>query len=160
PPQRAGGTPIGSPITNPTLNLLKNPTNPLGASGTIFVTNTASVNNSGSGATWTAVTGIINPNVQNDPTLLTLTAIPDPLTGGTRLITGTISGVYSGVVGGNGQVILNVGDVSNIAVASASADVPIISNSRNGDLQIAQFYFGAAQPGNLAAQVSGALFFA
>jgi hypothetical protein len=160
PVQRAGGTPIGSPITNPTLNLLKNPTNPLGASGTIFVTNTASVNNAGSGATWSAVTGIIGPGVQNDPTLLNLIALPDPLTGGTRLITGTFTGVYTGVVGGNGQLILNVGDVTNTGVTSASADVPIISNSRNGDLQLAQFYFGAVQPGNLAAQVSGALFFA
>ena len=48
PIKQVSATPIGSPITAPTLNLLRNPTNPLGSSGTIYVTNTASLNNIGS----------------------------------------------------------------------------------------------------------------
>ena len=118
------------------------------------------MNNIGSGATWMPLTGIITPGVTNDPTFLGLTAITDPLTGGTRLIAGTFEGVFTGVAGSNGQLIQNIGDVTNVNVASASADVPIITNSRNGDLQIAQFYYGTAQPSNLAAQISGALLYA
>ena len=33
------------------------------------------------------------------------------------------------------------------------------SLSRNGNIQITQFYYGAAQPSNLAAQIAGALFY-
>ena len=76
---------IGSPSTAPTLNLLRNPTNPLGGSGTIFVANTASLNNSGAGATWIPETTLLG-DFGGDPFEYDLIAVPDPLTGGTRLI--------------------------------------------------------------------------
>ena len=82
------------------------------------------------------------------------------MTGGTRLIAGTITGVYTGVVGSNGQLILNIGDVTNVNTASTSADVSIATQNRDGNLQIAQFYYGATQPSTLAAQISGALLYA
>ena len=89
-----------------------------------------------------------------------LIAVPDPLTGGTRLIAGNISGVWTGVLGSNGQLLQNIGDVTNDTVASTSADVPIVTYTRNGNLQIAQFYYGAVQPNSAAAQVAGALLYA
>ena len=151
---------IGSPITNPTINLLRNPTNPLGGSGTINVTNTASLNNAGSGATWIPMTQLLGDFGGSQE--YDLIAVPDPLTGGTRLIAGNLAGVWTGVLGSNGQLLQNIGDVvsDTASSASTSADVPLVNFTRNGNLQIAQFYYGAAQPNSAAAQVAGALFYA
>ena len=149
---------IGSPITAPALNILRNPTNPLGGSGTIYVTNTGSLNNSGSGATWTPITGFLG--LSSNSYQFDLIAVPDPLTGGTRLIAGNLNGVWTGVAGSNGQILQNIGDVTNNTVASTSADQPIVNFSRNGNLQIAQFYYGASQPNSAAAQIAGALLYA
>ena len=58
------------------------------------------------------------------------------------------------MLGSNGQLLQNIGDVTNDTVASTLADVPIITFTRNGNLQIGQFYYGAVQP-SAAAQVAG-----
>ena len=100
------------PEHGPTINLLRNPTNPLGGSGTIFVANTASLNNSGAGATWIPETQLLG-DFGSDPFEFDLIAVPDPLTGGTRLIAGNIDGVWTGVAGSNGQILQNIGDVVN-----------------------------------------------
>ena len=64
------------------------------------------------------------------------------------------------MLGSNGQLLQNIGDVTNDSVASTSADVPIVTYTRNGNLQIGQFYYGAVQPNSAAAQVAGALLYA
>ena len=91
------------------------------------------------------MTGLLG-DFGGDPFEYDLIAVPDPLTGGTRLIAGNINGVWTGVAGSNGQLLQNIGDVVNNTVASTSADVPIVTFTRNGNLQIAQFYYGAVQP--------------
>ena len=84
------------------------------------------------------------------------------MTGATRLIAGNLNGVWTGLAGSNGQILRNIGDVVNNTVASASADVPLINFSRNGNLQIAQDNYGAAQPSIalLNSQIASSLFYA
>ncbi|MCC6417524.1 MAG: proprotein convertase P-domain-containing protein [Gemmataceae bacterium] len=72
----------------------------------------------------------------------------DPLTGGTRVIAGTSEGVFTGVALNDGVGITNIG----------TAVTP--TGSRNGNLQITQFFYGAGQPSSLAADLAGALFYA
>ena len=146
--------------SRPRAQHVQEPDQPARLHGAIYMTDTASLNNAGSGATWTPMTAIVSRAILDDPVLLGLTAVTDPLTGGTRLIAGAATGVFTGLLGSNGQFIQNIGDVTNINVASASADVPIVNLSRNGNLQIAQLYSGAVQPNSLATQVAGALFYA
>src|SRR5262249_48587625 len=69
----------------------------------------------------------------------------DPLTGHARIIIGDDQGVFS-AVDNNGVFSTGIGTS------------PFASGSRNGNLQITQFYYGAVQPSNLAAQIAGALF--
>lgn len=71
----------------------------------------------------------------------------DPLTGGTRIIAGTSEGVYTGVALTDGTGITSIG----------SAATP--TGSRNGNLQITQFFYGAGQPSSLAADLAGALLY-
>ena len=114
------------------------------------------------------VTGAVsNPvNVNNVHRIVTFR---DPLTGKTRVIVSTDSGVYTAVDRGDGQILMNIGDVTNNSLAFntsagvitglVSGDVPIVTFGRNGNLQTAQLYAGAVQPSSLAAQVAGALFY-
>ena len=71
----------------------------------------------------------------------------DPTTGLPRLIFGNDQGVWS-VLDNNGTFETQIG---------SSDSLPGIN--RNGNLQITQFYYGAAQPSSAAAQIAGALFY-
>src|SRR5206468_3079792 len=62
---------------------------------------------------------------------------------------GDDNGVRSVVDNGDGTATLNTG----IGFA------PVAPSSRNGNLQIAQFNYGAVQPSQLAADVAGALLY-
>jgi hypothetical protein len=73
-------------------------------------------------------------------------SIVDPLTGHARLIVGDDQGIFTGV-DNNGQLDAGIGTAQSA------------SYSRNGNLQIAQFYYGAAQPSNVAAQVAQAMLY-
>ena len=71
----------------------------------------------------------------------------DPTTGLPRLIFGNDQGVWS--------VLDNNGDVRD-----PDRDLRSLPGvDRNGNLQITQFYYGAAQPSSAAAQIAGALFY-
>ena len=70
----------------------------------------------------------------------------DPTTGLTRLLVGYDQGVATGV-DDNGTLLTSIG----------SQTIP--TGVRNGNIQITQFYNGAAQPSALAAAVAGALFY-
>ncbi|MFM8274632.1 MAG: beta strand repeat-containing protein, partial [Gemmata sp.] len=71
----------------------------------------------------------------------------DPLTGRGRLVFGGDQGVFTGVDDGTGGLVRLLG----------TNTVP--TGTRNGNLQLAQFYGGATQPSLLAASIAGALFY-
>ena len=70
----------------------------------------------------------------------------DPTTGLPRIIFGDDQGIWT-ILDNNGVPETQIG---------ASDTLP--SNSRNGNLQITQFYYGAAQPSNAAALIAGSLY--
>src|SRR6185312_5549962 len=69
-------------------------------------------------------------------------------TGQTRLLAATDQGVYTGVDRGDGHLSTGVGFL------------PSISRSRNGNLQLGQYFAGAVQPSQSAADIAGAMFYA
>jgi hypothetical protein len=97
-------------------------------------------NNNGFNASWSYF--------QSASELHAMIAVPDNLTGATRLIYGDERGINTYVDAGDGTKLTNVGQ----------AILP--SGSRNGNLQLAQFMSGAAQPSSLAADLAGALLYA
>jgi hypothetical protein len=130
-------------ISSPIINLIRNPASPLGGNATFYVTGVASFGNTGAGVKWMPFdVGVAGTTDQHR-----VVAIRDPLTGHARLIFGDDQGVFSVVDNGDGTVSNGIG-------TAASA-----STSRNGNLQITQFYYGAAQPSSAAAQIAGALFY-
>src|SRR5262249_40314517 len=70
----------------------------------------------------------------------------DPLTGHARIIIGDDQGVFT-TVDNNGTFSSGIGTDQ------------LGSGARNGNLQITQFYYGAAQPSSAAAQIAGAMFY-
>jgi subtilisin-like proprotein convertase family protein len=122
------------------LNLIKNPGDPFG-DPTISVSNGTSFSDTGAGATW--IPFDLPASFTDQHRIITMV---DPLTGQSRIIIGDDQGVFTGV-DNNGTFDFGIG----------SADAA--TGSRNGNLQITQFYYGALQPSNIAAQVAGALFY-
>ena len=72
----------------------------------------------------------------------------DPTTGLTRLLAGNFTGIYSG---------LDDNGVFEATIGTSTAEPSV---TRNGNLDLGQFYYGAIEPSNAAAQVAGALFYA
>ena len=72
----------------------------------------------------------------------------DPTTGLPRIIFGDDQGIWS-----------RPGRQRDARVPRSGPRMPWPANSRNGNLQITQFYYGAAQPSNAAALIAGALFY-
>jgi subtilisin-like proprotein convertase family protein len=148
------GFPAVSP--GPYINLLSDPNNPFQTDATDFVFNVNNFTNDGSGVTWIPLDATADTLLKSTPSdavpssnLHRILSIVDPLTGKTRLIIGDDQGVFSGVLRPDG--VLDHG-ISN-AVAPAY--------SRNGNLQITQFFYGAAQPSNvlLNSQIAQSLYF-
>jgi subtilisin-like proprotein convertase family protein len=141
--------PINLPLPFPYLNLIRNPFDPFNASATIKVINSARFNNTGADVKWipfdTAIPGTGQIPLAGTDQHRMVTMV-DPLTGHARLIIGDDQGVFT-VVDHNGTFDTGIG----------TAPAPF--GSRNGNLQITQFYYGAAQPNNLAAQIAGAMFY-
>ena len=137
------------------LNFIRNPLDPFVDDATLNVENVASFTNTGAGATWTPmdvpVTGNFTPPGSNNEFSGTgyqvLVTTVDPSTGLTRLIAGNLTGVYSALDNG-GTFLTTIGN---------STPTPAVN--RNGNLDLAQFYYGAVQPSSAAAQVAGALFY-
>src|SRR5207248_10614458 len=107
--------------------------------------------NDGGGNKWTPLNEVtldLNNNLVsqlggNQHRMITIT---DPVTGKARLIVGTDLGIFS-AVDDDGTLISNLG----------AQPVPL--GSRNGNIQVAEFVYGAVQPSNLAAQLAGAMFY-
>ena len=88
------------------------------------------------------------------PTTTRVATMIDPTTGLPRLIFGNDQGVWS-VLDNNGTFETQIG---SSGYSSVSTD-QLAGIDRNGNLQITQFYYGAAQPSSAAAQIAGALFY-
>jgi subtilisin-like proprotein convertase family protein len=134
---RASGEMVGY------LNMLRDPDNPFLVNSTLKVQKSANFLNNGFYARWQPFNDFLTDSTDQHR-LLTLV---DPVTGHTRLIAADDQGVFTGVDDGTGNLIGSLGSLT----------VP--TGSRNGNLQIAQFYYGASQPSNLAAQIAGAFFY-
>ena len=155
----ADGTPVWyQPIgngfyefnANSFLNFIRNPYNPFVDEATLYVYNYNSFTNNGAGTTWTpydvplgnlTTGGFIGTGYH-----VALAEI-DPATGLPRLIFGNNQGVWSDL-DDNGTPVTQIG---------SSDTLPGVN--RNGNLQLTQFYGGAAQPGYAEAAAADALFY-
>ena len=121
------------------INLIRDPAQPFLSNATLDMVNSASFTNNGAGVTWIPF-DIGGSDVHQ------LVTESDPLTGLSRLIVGDDQGIYT-VDDKNGTMVTSVGNEA------------LPSGTRNGNLQIQQFFYGAAQPSNLAAEAAQALFY-
>ncbi len=140
-----------NPVDTPMINLYRDPADVFNSSTSFRMSNVTQVTNNGGGITWTqfdAGTAPLQFTVGSDTLdgYLNVITVRDPLTGETRLIFGKSNGIFS-AVDDDGQVNLGTGSS------------PLPNTSRNGDLDVYQFFNGAAQPSAIAAQAASALFY-
>jgi subtilisin-like proprotein convertase family protein len=142
----------GAPV--PYLNLIVDPGSLFNSNATLFLSNVNSVGssddgggpgftNDGSGVTWIPFDQLL----QGSTGLHRMITIVDPMTGHARLIVADDQGIFTGV-DDNGTLSAGIG----------TAVSP--NQSRNGNLDTAQFLYSAAQPSSLAAQAALALAYA
>jgi subtilisin-like proprotein convertase family protein len=139
----------------PTINALRDPENPFLSNATLIagvLPNPDHFTNTGDGALWMPFVNALGGSTDQHRVI----SMRDPVTGRTRLIWADDQGVFTGVDQGNGQFFLSVGVADH---SDPSGDVPVINGTRDGNLQVTQFYYGAAQPSVLAAQIGQALFY-
>ncbi|OWK40275.1 RTX toxin [Fimbriiglobus ruber] len=146
-----GGVVTAITVTNAGTGYVTAPTvtidAPVLVSSELDFSNVATFTNTGTGATWSPVTGVeVSTFVHG------LVAIVDPITGLTRLIVGDDTGVGTGVVNASGATVTSVG--------TGPQAISLPGTVRNGNLQTVQFYQGATQPSQLAADINDALFYA
>jgi subtilisin-like proprotein convertase family protein len=161
-----GPATFGTPLIlesrgTPVVNMIRDPANPFVSNTTFFGFNTSRIANSGAGATWTPMDVVSQPdpffevpelNVQGGADYHRVLSMKDPKTGLNRLIIANDHGVYTIVTDAAGHLVGSIGDADNRA--TAKGDVDLINGSRNGNLQVTQFYYGASQPSELAAQIN------
>jgi subtilisin-like proprotein convertase family protein len=132
-------------------NLLRDPNNPFTSPSTLQVEGIDSYTNTGAGAFVDFYDDAADMNdntiLQGSGDLHTILTMKNPVTGQTELLVGDTSGVFTGTVADAYTLETQVGVV------------PVINGSRNGNLQIAQMVDSAAQPSELAASISDALFY-
>jgi subtilisin-like proprotein convertase family protein len=144
---------------SPYYNMLRDPESPFLTPASLQFTNIAAFGNSGENAHYNSFTGG-GATAGGDPESggnsgpglggtdqHHLLAFVDPLTGRTRLIFGDDQGIWTGTDDGTGNAVGDVGSA------------PSIGGTRNGNLQITQFYDGATQPSTLAADIAQAEFY-
>ena len=134
--------PFGFLDPTPYLNFIRDPQSPfLAFDSTLLVTDYTSFQNNGAGVTW------IPFDVPGSGYQASVSEI-DPTTGLPRLIFGNSQGIWS-VLDNSGVVQTHDREFGH----------PLPDVNRNGNLQLTQFYYGAVQPSNAAAQIAGALFY-
>jgi subtilisin-like proprotein convertase family protein len=153
---------IYSPNIDTFLNLIQNPNTPFVVNATTYVHNVASFSNPGTDSRWVPWDRALQPDPYVgplDPRFIPMNgvhdafALRDPLTGKTRLIFGTNHGIATVLdAGTRAQILGSIGGVESND--SPSGNLRMVYGSRNGNLQIAQMYSGAAQPSELAAQIA------
>ena len=141
----------------PYLNFIRDPFNPFYQNdATLYVSNYRSFINTGWYATWTPfdvpLTASFRPPGSNNEISGTgyqvlLTEV-DPTTGLPRLMVGNLTGICS-VLDNHGTYLTSVG-----------SSTPTPSVDRNGNLQLSQYYYAAAQPSAAAAIKADAMFYA
>ncbi|OJW21002.1 MAG: hypothetical protein BGO49_30085 [Planctomycetales bacterium 71-10] len=133
------------------LNYIRDPSNPFVSGATRYASNLVQFTNNGFGATWTPFDPPISTGTS--PTYQRLVSMIDPTTGMTRLIYATNRGVWS-VLDDDGKML----------VAESVGTTPAPGANRNGNLAVAQYYYGAVQPSAAAltaqANYDKALFYA
>ena len=145
-------TPTGT-LLGPYVNLIQDPTQPFSTNATTYVYNVAAFTNDGSGVKWTPFDELLKSNssdlVPSSNVHVALSMV-DPVTGQTRLIFGDDEGVFTGVVNPDGSIDPGIGTDTSATYA------------RNGNLQIEQALYGAAQPSStlVNSQVASSLYFA
>ena len=132
-------TPSGFEDFTSYLNFIRDPDSPFLSNSSLQVYNYAAFTNNGAAATWIPF-DMPGTDYHRVATMI------DPTTGLPRLIFGNDQGVWS-VLDNNGSFESQVGTLG------------LPATDRNGNLQITQFYYGAAQPSSAAAQIAGALFY-
>jgi subtilisin-like proprotein convertase family protein len=131
--------------SQPTINMLHDPFNPF-SNSTFYTDNATSFSNNGANVRWIP----FDASVQGTTDQHRVVAMRDPLTGLTRIIFGDDQGVFSDLVANDGTLLSGIG----VTGSTGNPDVLIPTGSRNGNLQITQFYYGAAQASNIAAQIA------
>jgi subtilisin-like proprotein convertase family protein len=172
--QYTGENPIT--LTGGYVNAQRNPENPFITFSTIRVEGygqpsqppaplpTTGFFNTGQGTYWQSFEAL--PELLGNNSYFSILAVPDQMTGGTRLILGTALGVYtqeanidagSGLNSGGGAGIGSTGGVPTLTPNIGSAFVA--NGSRNGDIQVTQLFYGAVQPSELASELAQSLFY-
>lgn len=136
------------PEVTPFLNLHHDPNNPFVANSTVVLGNLFQWTNTGVAARWTLFEDQMGGAVDHHRII----AVKDQLTGKTRLIFGADQGLYTAIDDGTGRYFRSIGNVPNTSIVGGNVRIPF--GSRNGNLQIAQLYAGAAQPSVAAAQIN------
>src|SRR5262249_37988969 len=134
----------------PFFNVIRDPDASFLANNTLFTTNITGFNNDGGDIRWMGFNECGNFTTDQHRVV----TMVDPLTHLARLIFGDDQGVFSGIDTGDGSLDPGIGAGS----LGTGIDV-FATGSRNGNLQITQNYYGAAQPSILAAQIASALFY-
>lgn len=131
-----------NPDRTPVLHLTRDPVAPFVSDSVLYTANINSFSNLGADAHTIPFDDVLAGNdVQRILTMV------DPLTGQTRLIVTSGTGIYTGVdADGAYQRTFGTADV--------------VSGFRGGNLQVNQFSYGAVQPSQAAAELAGALFYA
>ena len=160
-------------ISDPYLNLIRDPNDPFNADATIYVHNLAPASgppygftNDGSHTKFIRFDQALAPDPfasAGDPWSVPTRDVHqivttfDPLTGKSRLIFATDQGVYTAVANSDGTLIGSIGDQPSLN--TNQGDEQVVDGSRNGNLAIAQVFQGAAQPSQLAANVAAVVGF-
>ena len=125
---------------SPYLNFIRNPESRSWPTRPCTSSTTLNFTNNGAGVTWTAF-DMAGTDYQTAVTMI------DPTTGLPRLIFGNDQGSGASWT------------ITGPSRRRSEASDPTAGINRNGNLQLTQFYYGAAQPSNAAAQIAGALFY-
>jgi subtilisin-like proprotein convertase family protein len=155
-------------VYEPTINLLQNPSEPFTVGSAVRLNNIGDIANSGANITWIPFDSAFD--YTNAPTNQAVTAPSeyheilseiDPQTGLTRLIIATDQGVYSAVDddGTYREPSVNEQEPSGTAGTITTSLNEPASGSRNGNLQIAELFYGAVQPSQTSADAAGGLFY-
>jgi subtilisin-like proprotein convertase family protein len=130
------------------LNLSRDPNNPFVSNATLQAGDILQFTNDGADVTWMPFDGALATTQGFVNDIISIVPYVDPTTRRTRLVYASGQGVYTAVDRGDGVI------TDGIGFAQA------VRTTRNGNLQLGQFYQGAVQPSQLAADIAGSLFYA
>lgn len=137
--------PHGSPLTDPAINLLRDPVNTFNANATLISWNANNAVANGTGATWTDVSSMLTDN-GGTANVHAIAVFKDTLTGQTRLYAGNDNVIATGVDAGDVGEELPAGVTASNGYLRSLGGTTIAFGDRVGNLQVGQAVAGAAQP--------------